>query len=175
MRSTSKLSLEYILNDFRKNFHNKRCHLSLNYKGLDSIEIQFHEHQLYHLLGIHKVTNKYRAKTAIEAIEKKHLTIDSIINHKEFNDIKYRIIGYKSLYSILVDPKTKLCILGKDLDKNTMQLDLVLWDNIDFSKMMILGLRKTSDGSYVPTTLHRTEKKKYDHYKRTRISAIIWI
>lgn len=175
MISVSKMSLAYILQDYRKNFHGKRCYMALNYKGIEPIEIHFNDVDLYHLLGLGKVTRGYRAKTAIEAIDNASLTIRDIIRHHKFNDIKYRIQGYKSLHSMLINPKAKVCILRKDLDTNTMDLDLILWDNLDKNRLMILGLRKGKDNIYYPTTLHRSSKKKYDSCKRTYINTILWI
>lgn len=165
-----------ILNDYSQKFCNKTCMIETNYKSLSEIQVVFNENNLHHLLGLHYVT-KERASKTIKKIKNGQLTINSISNHNDYRKkVHYRILGYNSLEFLLIDPQTDVCIIAKDLKNNPMNLDVIFLDSRDKNKVILLGLRRAKDSMlFYPTTLHRTDKKKYDGQRKTKINKITWI
>lgn len=143
-----------------------------NFKPLEKIQIVFEENQLHHLLGLHKVTNN-RASKNIDLIKRNLLTISNIRQHNKFSEIKFRLIGFFSIGNMFLNQTSKFCILAKDIGSNTMDLDVIFYDEIDTSSIMILGLRKRQGSDiYAPTTLFRTRKDKYDKIRKAKIIDI---
>lgn len=170
-----EVDLRDILSFYAKNFCEKDCLIETNYKKIGVIQISFSEDSLHHLLGLHYVTSN-RASANIAEIKKGKLSLSDLKKNDNFYKIKYRLEGVYSLSNMLIKPKADVCILEKDLHKNPMNLDLVLFEKNTSSKLMILGLRKNkTNGIYYPTTLLRTEKYKYAKTKLTKINNITWI
>lgn len=166
------MNLQWILEDYILNFHNRLCVLETNYKAIPLLIIAFHKNDLYHLLGLHKVLNKGHAKSVIYRIESGELDFKTIRKSPNFNDIKPRLENYSFLHHLFIDNRVKICILGKDLPHNTMNLDVVFYKP-GGDRCIVLGLRERK-GIYYLTTLHEAHSKKYIHLKQTKIKSIEW-
>lgn len=164
--------LQNILDDYTKNFNGKICVLETNYKKMATIKISFHCNDLYHLLGLHKILKKGHASRVISSIRKGELTFKSIQRHSDFGDIKPRIENYNFLHQLFIDNRVKICVLKKDLIKNTMNLDVVFYKPKN-NRCVVLGLRQQGN-VYHLTTLHESHSDKYIHLKQTKIKYIKW-
>lgn len=170
-----KYELINILKFYTENFCQRDCLIEVNYSPIGIIQLSFEENSLHHLLGLQYVTSK-RASENIQDIKSGELTYRKIKKNDNFYKIKYRIYGIYSLSSMLISPQVDVCILAKDIDYNSMKIDVMLFDSFDSKKVILLGLRKNKKtGIYYPTTLFRTEKKKYEMFRKTKIKKIIWI
>ncbi len=177
MGKEEKFELARLATYYENTFCGRNCLIQTNYKKAPTIQISFAINQLPHLLGLHYVSKKTPTKI-IKDIYTEKMTISTIERHKDYNYIKYRILGFYSLSSILLSPRSDLCILGKDLRSNPMKLSLVLFDNqtLDKGKIIILGLKKSSRNDvYYPATLIRDDYYKYEDLRKTGINNIAWI
>lgn len=173
--NVSNVTLYDILTDYREHFSGRLCTVKTNYLGASELQIYFEERSLFHLLGLHYVTTGYNATKAIREIDRGELTMSNIKRHREFNNIKYRLLGLPSIYYMLIHPRAKICVVKKDMFRNNMNLDLIFWDNLDRDKVIILGLKKdVSSGIYYPTTLLRKSRKVVEEIRHTVITSIVW-
>lgn len=69
----------------------------------------------------------------------------------------------------------ELCIVEKDIDPNTMYLNLIIYKNKGH-EVIVLGLKKNNKNSiYYLATLHKTYENKYQNARKTKIINIIWL
>ena len=69
----------------------------------------------------------------------------------------------------------ELCIVEKDIDPNTMYLNLIIYKNKGH-EVIVLGLKKNNKNSiYYLATLHKTYENKYQNARKTKIRNIIWL
>lgn len=166
------MRLQNILDDYTKNFNGKICVLETNYKKIPTIRISFHCNDLYHLLGLHKILKNINADRVISKIQNGDITFKDIQRHSDFGDIKPRIENYNFLHQLFIDNRVKICVLKKDLIKNTMNLDVVFYKPKN-NRCIVLGLRQQEKVYYL-TTLHEAHSDKYIHLKQTKINCIRW-
>ena len=108
------LCLKDILDDFYEKFSSKKCRIETNYSKLSEFIVVFDVLDLHHLLGLHKVT-RLKASESIEKVKKEELTIESLIKHSRYSDIKARITNYKFLEEVFYKSVVEVCILEKDI------------------------------------------------------------
>lgn len=172
---TNKLNYKDILSDFRKNFVDRVCIVTTNYKKLDEIKVLFKETQLPHLMGWHKITSG-SATNIIKRVDNENFTYDNTKTHPEFFRIKGRLQNYDMLKDTFYDSNVKIMVVTRDMKPNRMRLDIVFMKNIK-NEDIVLGLRKKKNSSYfVPTTLYRTNSNRnpFNKRKRTFIQSIYW-
>lgn len=169
------MELLEILDDYKENFCEKICVVETSLKEINSIKIYFSKTDLHHLLGLHKVTSGKNASKTIEEIERNKLTINKVRKHHNYNIIKPRIKNYGFIYEVFYGHEVDLCIAGKDIKPNSMNLNLIFYKKKNH-EVIVLGLRKNSKNNiYYLTTLHKTYENKYDKTRKTKIKSIKWI
>ena len=169
------LCLKDILDDFYEKFSSKKCRIETNYSKLSEFIVVFDVLDLHHLLGLHKVT-RLKASESIEKVKKEELTIESLIKHSRYSDIKARIANYKFLEEVFYKAVVEVCILEKDIQhKTSMELSVVLFKK-ETNKYIVLGLRKNlRTNTYHLVTLHETRNDKYSSYKKTKFKIVEWL
>ena len=169
------LCLKDILDDFYEKFSSKKCRIKTNYSKLSEFVVVFNVLDLHHLLGLHKVT-RLKASESIEKVKKEELTIESLINHSRYSDIKARLANYKFLEEVFYKSVIEVCILEKDIQhKTSMELSVVFFKK-ETNKYIVLGLRKNlKTNTYHLATLHETRNDKYSSYKKTKFKIVEWI
>lgn len=161
-----------LLNDYEKNFCNKRCLITTSYTN-KPLEVVFDKLDLYHLFGIHKLSN-IRAMKWVELVNNNKFSL-SAYKSKDINEILPRIESYYFLHDVFFKNNVNVLVLGKDIKSNTMKLSIVFYKEDDKSKVVVLGLRKDSRDKYRPVTLHVSRNNKYKSYRHTTIKFVQWI
>ena len=149
------MDLKDIIQDYELNFNNKRCIVSTGYNKLPEFTVMFDVKDLYHLLGIHKLQLNLHATSWVEQVKKDAFQLGQFSKHPVFYDILPRINNYDFIYEIFYQSKVKVCVLEKDLSKNTMHLSVVFYKQ-DGKKVIVMGLRKDRQGYLRPVTLHES-------------------
>lgn len=168
------MKLLEILRDYEENFCNKMCCIETSYKEMNFIHVYFSKTDLHHLLGLHKVISG-SATNSIKSIESGYLTLNHIRKHKNFGIIRPRINSYPFIHEIFLKKDVELCIVEKDIDPNTMYLNLIIYKNKGH-EVIVLGLKKNNKNSiYYLATLHKTYENKYQNARKTKIRNIIWL
>ncbi|WP_228065154.1 hypothetical protein [Streptococcus cuniculi] len=93
------------------------------------------------MLGLHKLNTGYYASSWILEMRKGNFDLGEFKNHPNYKDVRPRIANYEFIYEIFYKDKVKICILDKDLSRNTMRLSVVFYKNKD-KKVVVLGLKK---------------------------------
>lgn len=159
--------------DYQAKFDGKKCQVSTNYKPLATFEIDFRLTDLHHLFGLHKITSEMASKT-IPKVLKGDFNLEDYKKKDCFNEVLERISLYAFIGDVFYSNKISYCILGKDLNSNTMKLD-VLFFEAEQNRTLILGFRKDKSGVFKPVTLHKTNPRKYSKYRVTKIDKIEWL
>lgn len=168
-------TLQSTLNDYQKKFCEKRCLLEINYKGLDKIVVVFTETDLHHLLGLHYVLDKAVSATkSIEMIKNNELLISDFNNHEYFSKMFLRFKNYNFIERVFYDKAVNICVVAKDLQRNNMNLDLVVYE-ISGRSAIVLGIRQITDIHYKLVTLHEASSSKYKKLRKTKIENIEWL
>lgn len=168
-------TLQSTLNDYQKKFCGKRCLLELNYKGLDDIVVVFTETDLHHLLGLHYVLDKaVNATKSIEMIKNNELLISDFTNHQDFSKMFLRFKNYNFIERVFYDKAVDICVVAKDLQKNNMNLHLVVYE-ISGRTAIVLGIRQITDTHYKLVTLHEASSNAYKNVRKTKIENIEWL
>lgn len=167
------VELREIVSDYELNFHGKTCVFETGYKNLPEFEVRFDILDLFHILGIHKLNTGMFAKNWVQKVKENTFSIYEYRKQNLFRDSLTRIQNYDFFYEIFYQDKVKICILDKDLTKNTMKLSVIFYKTKE-AKTIVIGLRKTSQGHYVPVTLHENRNNPYKNNKTTIIKAIEW-
>jgi len=167
--------LNELLQYYSETFCNRTCMLKTGYMPLSELQIVFNESDFHHLVGLHKVTRD-RASVNIGKIKKQRLTLSMIVKHERFKEIRYRILEFKSLEKMFIDPQCDICVLAKDLRTNSMNIDLILFDEVESDFIMVLGLRRAKDSLvFYPTTLYKAPKNKFKDVRKTKVEMMTWI
>lgn len=159
--------------DYQEKFDGKTCQVFTNYKLLETFKVEFRLTDLHHLFGLHKITRDFASKT-IPAILSGVFVLETYRQHPMYKDVKERISLYGFLLSIFYSKEVEYCIVGKDLQKNTMNLDIVFFESHN-RRATVLGLRQDKDGIFKPVTLHQTTTKKYSSVRKTSVKGIEWL
>lgn len=168
------MELLEILNDYKENFCNKMCCIEIAYKEMEFINIYFSKTDLHHLLGFHKVLPGNATKT-INDIENGNLTIKHIKKHQNYGMIKTRIDNYNFIHDVFYKNNVELCIVEKDINSNTMDLNLIIYKKKGY-EVIVLGLKKNyKNDIYYLATLHKTYENKYKDTRKTKIKNIKWL
>ena len=168
------MELLEILNDYKENFCNKMCCIETAYKEMEFINIYFSKTDLHHLLGFHKVLPGNATKT-INDIENGNLTIKHIKKHQNYGMIKTRIDNYNFIHDVFYKNNVELCIVEKDINSNTMDLNLIIYKKKGY-EVIVLGLKKNyKNDIYYFATLHKTYENKYKDTRKTKIKNIKWL
>lgn len=168
-------TLQSTLNDYQKKFCEKRCLLEINYKGLDNIVVIFNETDLHHLLGLHYVLDKaVRATESIEMIKNNELLISDFTNHQDFSKMFSRFKNYNFIKRVFYDNAVDICVLAKDIQRNNMNLNLIVYE-ISGRSAIVLGIRQITDTHYKLVTLHEASSNAYKNVRKTKIKNIEWL
>ena len=168
-------TLQSTLNDYQKKFCEKRCLLEINYKGLDDIVVVFTETDLHHLLGLHYVLDKaVRATESIEMIKNNELLISDFTNHQDFSKMFSRFKNYNFIERVFYDNAVDICVLAKDIQRNNMNLNLIVYE-ISGRSAIVLGIRQITDTHYKLVTLHEASSNAYKNVRKTKIKNIEWL
>lgn len=168
-------TLQSTLNDYQKKFCEKRCLLEINYKGLDNIVVIFNETDLHHLLGLHYVLDKaVRATESIEIIKNNELLISDFTNHQDFSKMFSRFKNYNFIERVFYDNAVDICVLAKDIQRNNMNLNLIVYE-ISGRSAIVLGIRQITDTHYKLVTLHEASSNAYKNVRKTKIKNIEWL
>lgn len=168
-------TLQSTLNDYQKKFCEKRCLLELNYKGLDNIIVVFNETDLHHLLGLHYVLDTTVGATkSIEMIKNNELLISDFTNHQDFSKMFSRFKNYSFIERVFYDKKVNICVVAKDLQRNNMNLHLVVYE-ISGRSAIVLGIRQITNTHYKLVTLHEASSNTYKNVRKTKIKNIEWL
>jgi len=168
-------TLQSTLNDYQKKFCEKRCLLEINYKGLDNIVVIFNETDLHHLLGLHYVLDKaVRATESIEMIKNNELLISDFTNHQDFSKMFSRFKNYNFIERVFYDNAVDICVLAKDIQRNNMNLNLIVYE-ISGRSAIVLGIRQITDTHYKLVTLHEASSNSYKNVRKTKIKNIEWL
>ncbi|OTG47803.1 PBECR4 domain-containing protein [Streptococcus agalactiae] len=168
------VDLKEIVNDYELNFCGKRCKVETNFKHLPEFMILFDIRDLYHLPGIHKLKTKYRATNWVEAVKADVFLLSNYSKHPNFREVLPRVDNYNFLYEIFYQFRVNVCILDKDLTKNTMKLSVVFYKD-NKKKLVVVGLKRDETGVFRPATLHESRNNPYKRIRHTAIKSITWI
>ncbi|WP_242258087.1 PBECR4 domain-containing protein [Streptococcus thoraltensis] len=168
------MDLKDIVDDYELNFCNKKCKISTSYKELPTFLVHFEITDLYHLLGIHKLKTQYRATSWIDAVKSNSFILSDYSKHTNFREVIPRISNYNFLYEIFYQFQVKVCVLEKDLVRNTMELSIVFYKD-NSKKIVVIGLKKDKTGVFRVATLHETRVNKYKSIRHTMIKSIEWL
>ncbi|MDG3141466.1 PBECR4 domain-containing protein [Streptococcus suis] len=168
------MNLKDIVDDYELNFCNKKCEITTNYKELPTFLVYFEINDLYHLLGIHKLKTKYRATNWIKAVKSDSFILSKYSKHPNFREVIPRINNYNFLYEIFYQFQVNVCVLEKDLSRNTMELSIVFYKD-DSKKIVVIGLKKDRTGVFRVATLHESRTNKYKSIRYTMIKSINWL
>lgn len=167
------MNLLDVFNDYKIKFYKRKSLVILNYLKIPCITIYFDLSNLPHLLGLHYVV-KVKPKLIDEIFNSK-FTLKTFSNNKNYKMVIERINNYNFLSYIFYEKKQDVCIVRKDLKRNTMMLDIVFFKE-ESEKCIVLGLRSDSKTNiYYPTTLHTDCSNKYKQYRKTKILDIKWL
>lgn len=175
INSLSDVDFQSILNDYIEFFTRRYIKLGTNYKKVSEIEIRFAKHDIHHLLGLHKVQDSnVNATRTLTKILEGTLTVDSIKNHSEFNDIRNRLINYNFLHHCFIDQSIKLCVIVQN-EPNPQKLSVVFIDNYR-NLNFLLGLKKARGRDfYVPATMYEmNDSSVYQKKRRSNINSMTW-
>lgn len=165
------MNIKEIVEDYELNFSGKQCLFQTSYNKLPEILVRFEVEDLFHILGIHKLDTGLRAKKWIECVKSSQFMLNDYSKHSRFSEVLPRVRNYKFFYEIFYQDKVKVCVLDKDLTRNTMKLSVVFYKD-EKKKVIVIGIRKTSEGYYVPATLHESRSNIYSRMKKTVIKKI---
>lgn len=164
--------LEYV-RDYQRKFDGRICQVKTNYKPLEIFLVEFHLTDLHHLFGLHKITRDYASQT-IPAIQSGDFLLKSYRKHHKYREVVERVALYDFLSSIFYQDEVEYCVVRKDLQSNTMNLDVLFFENGN-RQATVLGLRKDKTGTFRPVTLHKTSAKKYVRVRKTTVKEVNWI
>ena len=165
------MNIKEIVEDYELNFSGKQCLFRTSYNKLPEILVRFEVEDLFHILGIHKLDTGLRAKKWIEKVKKNQFLLSDYSKHSRFSEVLPRVRNYEFFYEIFYQDKVKVCILNKDLMRNTMNLSVVFYKD-EKKKVIVIGIRRTSEGYYVPATLHESKSNTYSRMKKTSITKV---
>lgn len=74
------------------------------------------------------------------------IPLNHIRKHKNFGIIRPRIDSYPFIHEIFLKKDVELCIVEKDIDPNTMYLNLIIYKNKGH-EIIVLGLKKNNKNS----------------------------
>lgn len=179
VKNSFQINYKKILDDYRKNFSNRRALIRTNYKPLEEFIVTFNTRDLPHLMGWEKIVDKRSyANNIVKLIDNEKLIYSNSRHHRNFHKIKDRMFNYEFLYEIFWEHNHDVCVMTSDMKPNPQKLDIVFFKQSSPREIIVLGLRKRYNmESFVPTTLH-TESIKGNQYllrRRTRIKSIQWI
>lgn len=167
------MDLLEIVKDYELNFDKKQCTVYTGYKKFPEFTVLFNTEDLFHLLGIHKLDTGFRSTSWLEAVKGNEFQLGRYINHPAFKDVRPRINNYDFIYEIFYQDRVKVCILEKDLSRNTMKLSVVFYKE-QRKQVVVLGLRKDKLGYFRPVTLHESRNNPYGGVKKTFVQGIKW-
>ena len=159
-----------ILNDYSNKFCKNNCLLTTNYQK-EPLKVVFNIFDLFHLFGIHKVTNL----TSTEWVKLVKDNKFSLKDYRNIEDVLPRIDSYYFLSEIFFKNNVEVLILGKDIRTNTMRLSIVFYKENYKKQTVVLGLRADKRNNYRPATLHVSRINKYKNYRKTKITNIEWL
>lgn len=170
----SDTTLQSTLENYQKNFCNRKCLIELDYKKMSDVIVMFSETDLHHLLGLHYVLgNTFQATKSIELIKNNELLISDFINHQNFSKMLSRVKKYNFIWKVFYDKTVDICVVDKDLIRNGMKLNLVIYESTGRTAV-VLGLRKINN-YYRLVTLHESDSRKYNNVRKTKIRNIKWL
>ena len=167
------VELKEILDDYELNFCHKKCTVETGYKKLPEFTVVFNATNLFHLLGIHKLHTRYTATSWIKAVRNDSFSLNDFSKRPEFKDIIPRIRNYEFFYEIFYQNKVNICVLEKDLKRNTMNLSVVFYKN-EQKRIVVLGLRRDKFNNFIPATLHESRNNTYKDSRQTVVKGITW-
>ena len=168
------MEIKEIFEDYELNFADRSCNVYINYKKLPNFLVVFDIKDLFHLLGIHKIT-RLRASRWVSEVRNGSFSLGAYRRHPNFRESLSRIRNYDFLYELFYRDKVKICILEKDLDRNPMKLQIIFYKEDD-NKVIVLGLKKDDDlNAFKLATLHESHKNKYRGVRKTTVKKIEWI
>ncbi|HHT7829917.1 TPA: PBECR4 domain-containing protein [Streptococcus suis] len=167
------MEIREIVEDYELNFNGRSCLFITGYKGLEEFIVKFETLDLFHLLGIHKLKTGLYARTWLEQVKTGNFRLEEFYSNESFREVLPRIKNYDFFYEIFYRDKVKVCILDKDLSRNTMKLSVVFYKD-KHRNVVILGLKRDKLGNFRPATLHESRGNRYSRNKKTLIKSIKW-
>ena len=167
------MDLLEIVKDYELNFDKKQCTVYTGYKKLPEFTVLFDMEDLFHLLGIHKLNTGLRSSSWLKAVKEGNFQLEKYFRHPAFNNVRPRIKNYEFIYEIFYQDRVKVCVLEKDLDRNTMKLSVVFYKE-QKKRIVVIGLRKDKLGYFRPVTLHESRNNPYSGVKKTFVKGIEW-
>lgn len=173
-------TLQEITADYENKFHGRSLIIRTNFKILNELKINFDILDLPHLLGLQYLSGpNHRATEYINLIKESSLTIELIKKDSNFYKIKDRLKYYNFLNSVFYSQTSHIMVVTKDIKPSRLgNVEFLIYDYIDDKKrrMVLIGFSPTSNGYYVPSTLHvRTTPNIFTQRRVTEIKEMEWL
>ena len=161
-----------IVNEFKTVYHQRDFICTTSYMPINLFIIHFDLKQLPHLLGLHKIYNSNPIQI-LANITKGTITKEKLKRNKNYGDIKDRLVCCDFLNKIFAADEKIIVYIAEVDRRNTMRLDIAFYESLS-NKKYVLGLRRTSDKTYVPVTFYavKSTKKEFIKSKRVKINQI---
>lgn len=163
---------------FESRFNGQVLAIETNFKRFPIFYIKFSTNQLPHLLGLHKLYS-YPPKEMIEQIKCGNINYSDVKKHKNFGDIKDRLLCFNFFIDTFLNDLNSVIIVVSESDNcNSMKLDLV-FKGEKYGRKEIIGLRKSNKEAdmFSPVTFFATKNKKFDyqHSSKIKIEKKYWL
>lgn len=168
------VDIKAIIEDYALNFAGKTCLFKTGYQQLPEFCVQFELSDLFHLLGIHKLNTGLYAGQWLEQVRGGDFDLGDFASHPSMKDIRPRVANYDFFYEIFYRDQVQVCVLDKDLSRNTMRLSVVFFKEKK-RQVVVLGLKKDKLGYFRPATLHEASGNPYARNRKTVIKEVKWL
>lgn len=173
----STFDLIDLVNDFNKNFANRKIKMTTNYKYLKEFTISIEEDNLPHLIGLHYVSRNRQANKILNDIKQGKENKKTIKKYHKYGEmgIKDRIEYYPFIDEVMNGNNIKVLYPTENMKPNTQRLSVV-FSRKERTGEIVLGLRKDSkQNDYKMATLHYRRKPKYTGMRLSEIITKEWI
>lgn len=173
----STFDLIDIVNDFNKNFANRKIKMTTNYKHLEEFTISIEEDNLPHLIGLHYVSKSRQANKILNDIKQGKENKKTIKKHHKYGEmgIKDRIECYPFINEVMNGEDIEVLYPTENMKPNSQRLSIV-FSRKEGTGEIILGLRKDSNqNDYKMATLHYSRKPKFTNMRSSKIITKEWI
>lgn len=168
------MDIKSIVDDYGLNFAGKTCLFTTGYKQLPEFSVKFELSDLFHLLGIHKLNTGLYASKWLDEVQSGKFTLGDYFGHPSIKDVRPRIANYEFFYEVFYKDQVSICVLDKDLSRNTMRLSVVFFKE-QKRQVVVLGLKRDKLGYFRPATLHEASGNPYARNRKTIIKTVRWL
>lgn len=168
------MDIKAIIEDYALNFDGKICRFTTGYKHLPEFSVVFRLSDLFHLLGMHKLDTGLHAVQWVREVQADQFDFSKFAGHPNMKDVRPRIANYDVFYELFYKDQVKICILDKDLSRNTMKLSVVFFKEKKH-RTIVIGLKKDKNGYFRPATLHESSGNPYARNRKTAIKSVQWL